>query len=192
MSADTQPPSKTEKVFDIYISGYALTLDMISRLCLLKYNAPPAVLKNMGPLDTACYYFQRCKAIDAPTLVHTYCKDQAQGGKVVERWILPGKVAFFQPGNPPTLSYDDETRAYLNTWLPPDLLQTEEFKDIRFLCMHWPRGERPTGIVLHAIRMLNKDYRERHQKAQQIYLVRRRKHGITAPLPPSFPVEWLV
>ncbi|TFK79857.1 hypothetical protein K466DRAFT_592170, partial [Polyporus arcularius HHB13444] len=168
--SDSTQPSKS-KAFDIYISGYLLTLDMITYLCLHEYRATKSIVKDMGPLDTACYYFNLRSVIDAPTLIHMPYKDKAQGGKLVDRWILPGKAIFFPSGTtPPPLSYDKETRAYLNTWVPRDLLHTETFKDIRFVTNLWPRGERPTGIVLHAIRMLNDQYREEHHKAQQAWL----------------------
>ncbi len=142
--SDSTQPSKS-KAFDIYISGYLLTLDMITYLCLHEYGATKSIVKDMGPLDTACYYYNLRRVIDAPTLIHMPYKDKAQGGKVVDRWILPGKAVFFPSGTtPPPLSYDKETRAYLDTWVPRDLLHTETFKDIRFVNNLWPRGERRT------------------------------------------------
>ncbi|KAI0706900.1 hypothetical protein C8T65DRAFT_651263 [Cerioporus squamosus] len=205
-------PSSEPKAFDIYMSGYLLTLDMIARLCVLAYGATPAIVKNMGPLDTASCYYSLRRTIDAPTLIRIPYKDKAQGGKVVDRWILPGKVVFFPPRTtPPPLSFDDETRAYLNTWLPPDILHTEAFKDIRFVTRLWPRGERrtyptplklpivlltlplATGIVLHAVRMHNEEYRELHRQAQQAWLERTRGRGHEdMEIPPAFPFEWKV
>ncbi|KAI0706940.1 hypothetical protein C8T65DRAFT_651387 [Cerioporus squamosus] len=185
--------SSEPKAFDIYMSGYLLTLDMIARLCVA-YGATPAFVQDMGPLDAASCYYSPRRTIDAPTLIRIPHKDKAEGGKVVDSWILPGKVVFFPPRTtPPPLSYDDETRAYLNTWLPPYLLYTEAFKDIRFVTRLWPRGERPTGIVLHAVRMHNEEYRASHREAQQAWLERNRSRGHNdLEIPPAFPFEWKV
>ncbi|TFK85010.1 hypothetical protein K466DRAFT_664790 [Polyporus arcularius HHB13444] len=191
MTDSTQPQSKA---FDIYMSGYLLTLDMITYLCLHAYGATKSIVKDMGPLDTACYYFNLRSVIDAPTLIYMPYKDKAQGDKLVDRWLLPGKVVFFQPGTtPPPLSFDEETRAYLSTWLPRDLLLKDAFKDLRFVKRLWPRGERPTGIVLHSIRMLNDKYREKFHKSQQAWIDLGKSRGIVdRKLPPAFPVVWAI
>ncbi|KAI0721981.1 hypothetical protein C8T65DRAFT_734960 [Cerioporus squamosus] len=169
--------------------GYEVARTSPSLRCaygLLQSRAPR--IQDMGPLDTASYYFNLRKVFNAPTLIRVTLKDKAQGGKLVDRWVLHGKVVFFPPGTTlPPLSYDDETRDYLSTWVPIDILQTDAFKDVPFVKGYWPRGERPTGIVLHAIRMPNKEYRESHQKAQQAWLEECKSRGEDdAKLPPAF------
>ncbi len=71
MSESAQRP-KAPKKFDISVSGYFLTPDMIARLCVRVYGASSHIVDNMGPLDTAIYYFERRSAVEAPTLIRVH------------------------------------------------------------------------------------------------------------------------
>ncbi len=128
---------------DIFLSGYLLDGEMIKHLCILKYGATEAELQKRYPVDFAICYLGKREVLDAPWLIPIW-----HSGK--EWWLLPGKAVFFVAGtNPPDLPKDPETKAYLNTWFPPDLLKRPEFTGLRFVQTFWPRDiPRASSLIM--------------------------------------------
>ncbi|KAI0762319.1 hypothetical protein C8Q74DRAFT_1371389 [Fomes fomentarius] len=172
---------------DIFLSGYLLDAEMIKHLCILKYGATQAELQKRYPLDFALCYYGKRDVLDAPWLVPIM-----HSGK--DWWLLPGKAVFFVAGtNPPDLPMDRETKAYLNTWFPPDLLKRPEFEGLRYVQTFWPRDIPPAGIVRTKLRMVNKEARLAREQYQQKYLDYQMSRGRTdIKMPPLFPVVWLI
>ncbi|KAI0760452.1 hypothetical protein C8Q74DRAFT_1372314 [Fomes fomentarius] len=104
---------------DISVSGYLLTKEMLKQLCLLTYNATEAQIDNLGPIDFAILHYSKYHFLDAPWLVPMSYRSKTDPDVVEKGWLLTGNAVYFRPGTtPPKHTYDPETQAYLDTWLP--------------------------------------------------------------------------
>ncbi len=148
MAEATKPGSRVLSI-DIVVSGYLLDKEMLNHLCILKYGVTEAQVEDFGPVDFATLYYSQRNFLDAPWLVPIPCRSKIDPNVSETRWLTPGKAAFIRPGtSPPKLEYDAETKAYLDTWFPRDLLQRLEFKGIRFIQTYWPRNIQRTSHCL--------------------------------------------
>ncbi len=136
----TDAPKDNRPALDVVLSGYLLDAEMLKCLCIASYGATAAELKTRSPVDFAsCYYGER-DVLDAPWLVPVRYYSKSNPNELEQRWVLPGRAAFFVAGTePPKLPLDQETKTYLNAWFPPRLFKMPEFKGMRYYQTYWPR-----------------------------------------------------
>ena len=188
---------ETGRPIDISVSGYLLTREMMKHLCLLAYGATQAELDELGPIDYATIYWSERHPIESPCIIPITTLNRSSN-LVEEMWILIGKAAYLNRGaSPPKLSYDKETREYLNAWFPSKMLKLPEFEGIRFVQTQWPRGLirasmllqhywrcpyhpdlTATGIIMTSmqVRVYRKHY-EHHERDRKNWIKEMEEHG---------------
>lgn len=137
----TDAPKDNRRALDVVLAGYLLDAEMLKYLCIASYGATAAELKTRSPVDFASCYYNERDVLDAPWLVPVRYYSKSNPDEPEQRWVLPGRAAFFVADTePPKLPFDQETKTYLNAWFPPRLLKMPAFEGIRYYQTYWPRG----------------------------------------------------
>lgn len=180
----------------ILLSGYLMNRKQIAYLCRHAYGFTDWDFKQDSPVDLAARYYDNHTIMDSPEFVPIthYLNDNP--GVLLNDYVLLAKLAFCKPGQKrPRMPLDERTKAYIDAWLPPALLETEELKGLRYVEAVWPRSFLPSVCVNRKMRerQRSKTYFQDMQTWGEDCIEWQKAKGVENPvLPPRLPVMWFV